>query len=414
MSPPIRVCHLGKYYPPAPGGIETHVRILARAQADLGADVSVFCVNHEAVPTIEERDGPVRVTRFGRAVSVAKLDVCPDLVAGLRRVEADILHMQVPNPTMILGLLAARPRQPVVVTYQSDVVRQRFLAALFRPLERLAYRRVRVILATSPTYAAGSRFLRPYRDRLHVLPGGIDLEPYLCPSPEDQAQAERIQGAHPGPLWLGVGRLIYYKGFINAVRALPRVPGTLLLVGDGPDEPALRAEAARSGVLDRVVFLGAMPYLQVVPYYLAAEALWFPSNARSEAFGFVQVEAMASGCPVINTAIPHSGVPWVSRHEETGLTVPVDDPAAFAAAALRLLEEPGLRDRLAAGARARAIAEFQCEAMGRRSLALYSATLAAAHHDWGPAGREGHENEGALTRICIHEPTRLGSGFEVS
>ena len=79
---------------------------------------------------------------------------------------------------------------------------------------------------------------------------------------------------------------------------------------------------------------------------------------------------MASGCPVINTAIPHSGVPWVSRHDETGLTVPVNDPAAFAAAAVRLLKEPGLRDRLAAGARARAMSEFHCEAMGvgRRAL----------------------------------------------
>ena len=102
---------------------------------------------------------------------------------------------------------------------------------------------------------------------------------------------------------------------------------------------------------DRVVFLGTLPhYLDVVPYYLAADAFWFPSNARSEAFGLVQVEAMASGCPVINTRIPHSGVPWVSLHEETGLTVPVDDPAALAAAANRLLTEPGLRDRLAAAA----------------------------------------------------------------
>ena len=88
-----------------------------------------------------------------------------------------------------------------------------------------------------------------------------------------------------------------------------------------------------------------------MPYYLAADAFWFPSNARSEAFGLVQVEAMASGCPVINTAIPHSGVPWVSPHEETGLTVPVDDPAALAAAANRLLTEPGLRDRLGAAGR---------------------------------------------------------------
>ena len=64
---------------------------------------------------------------------------------------------------------------------------------------------------------------------------------------------------------------------------------------------------------DRVVFPGDLPhYLDLVPYYLAADAFWFPSNARSEAFGLVQVEAMACGCPVINTAIPHSGVAWVS------------------------------------------------------------------------------------------------------
>src|SRR5262249_28666229 len=119
---------------------------------------------------------------------------------------------------------------------------------------------------------------------------------------------------------------------------------------------------------------------EIVPYYLAADAFWFPSNARSEAFGLVQVEAMASGCPVINTAIPHSGVPWVSRHDETGLTVPVNDPCALAAAARRLLEEPGLRDRLTAAARRRAADEFDHRVMARRSLEVYGSVL-----DPGPA-----------------------------
>ena len=142
--------------------------------------------------------------------------------------------------------------------------------------------------------------------------------------------------------------MIYYKGFDNAIRALRDVPGTLTLVGGGPLLGPLRQLARRLGLADRVVFTGNLPhYLDIVPHYLAADAFWFPSNARSEAFGIVQVEAMASGCPVINTAIPHSGVSWVSPHEETGLTVPMDDPKALAAAAHRILEEPGLRDRLA-------------------------------------------------------------------
>jgi glycosyltransferase involved in cell wall biosynthesis len=375
MTETLRVCHLGKYYPPAPGGIETHVRVLARAQAELGAEVRVLCINHEPGPTVVDRDGPVAVTRFASAASAAKLDVCPELVGALRGVEADVLHVQVPNPTMLLALLAARPRVPLVVTYQSDVIRQRLRAALFRPLERLAYRRARAILATSPTYVPGSRFLRGYTDRVEVLPMGIDLEPYLAPSVEDRAEAGAIRARHEGPLWLGCGRLIYYKGFLNAVRALPEVPGTLLLVGDGPDRPMLAAEARRLGVADRVAFLGAMPYQRVVPYYLAAEAFWFPSNARSEAFGIVQVEAMAAGCPVINTAIPHSGVAWVSPHERTGLTVPPDDPAALAASARRLLQEPGLRDRLAEAGRRRAAEVFDHRVMAARSLEVYRRVL---------------------------------------
>ncbi len=387
--PRLRVCHLSKYYPPAPGGIETHVRTLARAQADLGALVRVFCVNHDSPRTAVEADGPVEVVRFGRRASGAKIDYCPGLATALAAVEADVLHMQAPNPTMILALLRSRPRVPLVITYQSDVVKQRLRAALFRPLERSLYRRAAMILPTSPTYAAGSEFLRPYAAKVRVLPMGIDLAPYLDPSGADRDRAEAIRSRYEGPIWLGCGRLIYYKGFPVAVRALPRVPGTLLLVGDGPDRPKLEAEAEALGVRDRVVFLGAMPYQEIIPYYLAADAFWFPSIAKSEAFGLVQVEAMACGTPVINAAIPHSGVPWVSPHEETGLTVPVNDPIALASAAARLMDEPGLRERLGAAARERATREFDHRIMARRSLALYRDVLTAP----GPAAEGSPEDD---------------------
>jgi rhamnosyl/mannosyltransferase len=373
---PLRICHLGKYYPPAAGGIETHVRTLAQAQAALGADVTVFCFQHQPAPTSREQDGEVEVVRFRRLASVAKLDVSPALCWALRRVQADVIHMQAPNPAGILAVLAARPRLPLVVTYQSDVVRQKILGALFQPLERLFYRQVRLILSTSPTYGAGSRFLADYRDRLTVLPMGINLDPYLNPSADHQDAARRLRERYPGPLWLACGRLVYYKGLGVAVRALRRTPGTLLVVGDGPEQPALEAEALRLGVRDRVVFVGSVPYQEIIPYYLAAEAFWFPSNARSEAFGLVQVEAMACGCPVINTALFGSGVAWVSPDNETGLTVPVDDADAFAAAALRLLREPGLRARLAEGGRARARREFDHRVMAERSLELYHGMLA--------------------------------------
>ncbi len=415
-APSLRIVHLGKYFHPAHGGIERTVRTLAHAQARIGCSVRVICMDNERVQaTHVEQDGPVEVVRLRRAASFCKIDLCPDLPKALRDFEADLLHLHTPNPSMILGLMLSGDRRPLVVSHHSDILKQRLRHLLFGPFERACYDRARLVLAMSPPYVAGSALLRRYPDRVAVLPIGLELAPFLAPAPEVRADRDRLRRTYPGPLWFFCGRLVDYKGLETALLALRSVPGTLLIAGDGPARARLEHLAARLDLEDRARFLGDVPRDEdLAAYYLAADAFWFPSNARSEAYGLVQVEAMASGCPVINAAIPHSGVPWVSRHEETGLTVPVDDPAAFAAAALRLLEEPGLRDRLAAGARARAIAEFQCEAMGRWSLALYSATLAAAQHDWGPAGRAGPENEGVLTRICTHEPTRLGSGFEVS
>ena len=146
-SPALRICHLGKYYPPSPGGIETHVRTLARAQVRLGHKVEVLCMQHGSEKTIVEADEAIRVTRFAPSASIKKLELSWALVKALRHVQADILHLQVPNPTMILALLAARPDIPLVVTYQSDVVRQRVLGAcFFNRSSRLLYRRVRRIV----------------------------------------------------------------------------------------------------------------------------------------------------------------------------------------------------------------------------------------------------------------------------
>jgi rhamnosyl/mannosyltransferase len=381
----LRVCHLAKFYPPARGGIETHVQTLARTQAELGADVHVVCVNHldrrgrdatwdrfTRTETVEELDGPVRLTRVGKLASLARLDVCPDLVAVWGRLRAaDVVHVHAPNPTMTLALAVRPPRGPLVITHHSDVVRQRLLGLAFRPVERLVYGRAAVVGSTSPHYPAGSALLRSFADKTRVLPLGIDLRPYLEPSAAARAHAKRLGNQFGSPLWLAVGRIVYYKGLQNALCALRDVPGHMLVIGEGPLQRDLLRQAQAHGVADRVTWRGQVGDDELVGAYHAATALWFPSNSRGEGFGLVQVEAMASGCPVINTAIPDSGVSWVSPHEETGLTVPVNDPGAFAAAARRLLAAPDLRDRFARAGRSRACREFDHRLMAARSLELY-------------------------------------------
>ncbi len=383
----IRIVHLGKYYPPSPGGIEAHTQTLARAQADLGADVRVVVVNHAAndgrdttferftkTDDAKETDGKVRIVRIGRWANVAKLDIVPNLGDALRRLlqnPPDVWHLHTPNITMMLAVLAHRRIRPLVITHHSDIVRQRFLRYAVRPLESTLYSRAASILSTSPRYSEGSELLRRHADRVTPLPLGIDLSPYLEPSDAALAHATALRQKHGQPLWLAVGRLIYYKGLHIALEALKSVPGKLTVIGTGPLEAALKAQAAAFGVADRVVWCGHATSAELVGAYHAATALWFPSIARSEGFGLVQVEAMASGCPVINTSIPNSGVAWVCRHGQEGLTVPVNDPAAFAAAANRLLAEPHLRERLAAGGRLRADSEFDHRVMAERSLAIY-------------------------------------------
>ncbi len=388
MRKKLHICHLGKFYPPAPGGIETHVQTLARAQAQLGADVHVLCVNHAnragkdvtwsrygSTDTVREYDGKVRVTRLGRAATVARLDVCPELLHALDDLfenPVDVLHLHSPNPTMLLAITRLRKIAPIVITHHSDIVKQKVLRHVFNPFEKLVYSRASKLLVTSEAYVGGSPLLTRFRRKTVVLPMGLDLSPFLNPAPAALTAAAEMRETLPGPIWLAVGRCVYYKGLDTAIAALARVPGTLVIIGSGPMEHQLRQQAQSLGVADRIVWRGYATPEELHGAYLAATALWFPSSHRSEAYGLVQVEAMAAGCPVLNTSIPYSGVAWVSPHEESGLTVRVGDVIGFAAAAQRLVDEPVLRDRLSAGARQRAISEFDDKLMAKRTLDLYA------------------------------------------
>lgn len=380
MNNSLCVMHLGKYYPPAPGGIESLVRDMAVAQVEAGLKVTTHVFHHEKHHRTSHvsSDRGVRVIRHARRAGFARLDYSSDLIDQIRNSRADLIHLHVPNPSMILALLNAPSvisHTPIVITYHSDVIRQRLRAALFRPLERRIYRHVSAICPTSPMYAAGSSFLKPYSRLMRPIPMGLNLDKYLEPAESDLQQAEQLRSKARGPIWLACGRLVYYKGFMTALQALSqtRSGGELWIIGTGPDKAKLEAEAARLKLSDRVRFLGHVP--STVPYYHAADAFWFPSNARSEAFGLAQVEAMASGCPVINTHIPNSGVAWVSQHELTGLTVPVGDPTALAAAADRIATNPELRQYLATAARRRAKDQFSIEVMVRRLNRVYEETL---------------------------------------
>lgn len=359
---PLRVLQVGKFYPPHHGGIETHLQVLCNQLRDR-VELEVVVANDGREEVVEQVDG-VEVTRLGTTLSLAGAPVCAGMVRRIRESDADIVHLHLPNPAAVLAYLASGHRGRLVVSYHSDVVRQRFLDTAFRPFLKRLLDRCDAIVAATPNYIESSPVLTAYRDRCRVIPYGIPIDSFLRRDPQADAIRERFGSR----LVVSVGRLVYYKGFESLIDAMRQVRGHLLIVGDGPLRDTLQLQAGRLRVADRVTFLGKVP--DAAPYYHAADVFVLASVARSEAFGIVQLEAMACGKPVVNTDLD-SGVPFVSRHGESGLTVPPADPPALARAINRLLDDADLRVRYGRVAQDRVQEEFSQEAMAQRFLHLY-------------------------------------------
>jgi rhamnosyl/mannosyltransferase len=293
------------------------------------------------------------------------------MAAALRAARPDLVHIHLPHPAGVLGLLGSGYRGPLVATYHSDVVRQRFMSLAFHPFLAALLRRTSTIVVTSPNYLATSPVLRPHRPRCRIVPYGISTERFSSVS-SDETSA--ITGRFGRPLVLAVGRLVYYKGFEVLIDAMTSAPGHLVIIGDGPLDAALRERVRARGLDRRVTFVGEVQNTHAAPYFAAADVFVLPSVARSEAFGIVQLEAMASGTPVINTTLD-SGVPWVSRDGVTGFTVRPEDPSTLARAIERIVADADLRARFSRAARQRVEVDFTLERMGNRLAAIYDAAL---------------------------------------
>jgi len=361
----LKVLQVGKFYPPHMGGIETHLQALCK-QLRESVDLEVVVAN-DGRSGLEENIEGVSISRLPTRLTLVSTPLCPEMISRIRDYDGEIVHLHLPNPMAVLAYLASGQRGHLVVTYHSDMVRQKVLGPLFEPLLHAALKRSSAIITTSSKYLETSTVLARHRDRCEVIPLGIPLEDFEhC----DAAARDAVRHEYGDRLIVSVGRLVYYKGFEYLIRAMTRVDGRLLIVGEGPLHGKLTALAAELGVQDRVCFLGKIDQQRLVACYHAAAVFALASIARSEAFGIAQVEAMAAGLPVVNTRLD-SGVPFVSLHEETGLTVAVADSNGLADAINRLLDNPDLRAALGQAARLRAQREFAVESMAAHTLALY-------------------------------------------
>jgi rhamnosyl/mannosyltransferase len=362
-----RVLHVGKFYPPVAGGMERVVETLCRASEGL-VESRVLAMNTGGT-TVEEMVDGIHVTRVGTVGAAGSVTIAPSFGRWLRRIPADLIVLHEPNPWALLSYALFRPGAPIVVWYHSDVVRHPLQYRLFyAPLARPAYGRAERFIVSSPALAEHASALAPYRSRVRVIPFGID------PSAWEGGAAVRERAAaiarESGPFVLFAGRHVPYKGVDVLLRALAGTPTKAIIAGDGPRRAEWESLARALALDGQVRFTGEVAASELRALMHAASALVLPSVTRAEAFGYVQIEAMACGTPVISTDVP-SGVSWVNQHERTGLVVAAGDAPALGAAVRRVMDDPAFGRRLGAAGRERVAREFTLARLRERLRGLY-------------------------------------------
>ncbi|MCW3609520.1 glycosyltransferase [Burkholderia cenocepacia] len=361
------------YFPDPPGGLQEAIRQIAMATRRYGVDARIFALSPTPEPTCVERDeGRVVRARSWAAPASCDLGGIDALRCYRELVDwADVVHFHFPWPFADVLHLLGRTRKPAVMTYHSDIVRQKLLGAVYGPLMRRTLKAMAAVVATSPAYARTSPVLMSAVSarQLHTIPLGIaDYRDTPRVLALEQARPE-LAALAGRPFLLALGVLRYYKGFHTLIDAAAQIGAPIVIAGSGPEQANLHAQAERLGARN-VVFAGQVSDDEKIALLAACRALVLPSHLRSEAFGMVLVEAQMFGKPTVCCEMG-SGTSYVNEDGVTGFVVAPEQPAALADAAGRLLADDALAARMGGAARARYERLFSSDALGRAYGALY-------------------------------------------
>jgi rhamnosyl/mannosyltransferase len=368
----LRVLHVYRtYFPDPPGGLQEAIRQIALVTQPFGIESRIFALTpYGASADIELPEGLVIRCRSWAAPASCDLGGVNSFLRFAKAAEwADVINFHFPWPFADLLRMVIRPTSKSVLTYHSDIVRQRWLAKIYSPLCNNMLRAVNAVIATSPAYAATSQVLsQPFLcEKVRVIPLGILEESY--PSTGDDTIFNRLGIGLAEPYFLFVGVLRYYKGLRTLIWAASLVGAKLVLAGSGPESGALKEMAHDLGA-GNVLFAGQVTDAEKIALIKRCLAVVLTSHLRSEAFGMVLVEAAMLGRPMISCEIG-TGTSYVNFDGESGFVIPPEDPQALVGAMHTLLSDSELVTKFGHGARARYERMFSGPALGLAYSNLY-------------------------------------------
>ena len=372
----MKVLHVYRtYFPDSQGGLEEVIRQICLGTGENGVTSRVFTLSDQPVPpqlTRPEAD----VIRVRKTFEIAS---CGFALTGLKSFAeqvdwADIVHYHYPWPFSDLMYFLVGKRKPAILTYHSDIVRQRLLKFVYSPLMNRYLSAMDMIIATSPNYFATSEALTKHESKVKVIPIGLN-EQIRATKGEQGVKLTRASARYGRNFFLFVGVLRYYKGLHILLDAMRGADYKVVIVGSGPVENELREQAHRLG-LTNVIFAGYISDEEKQALYLRCQAVVFPSYLRAEAFGVTLLEGAMNSKPLISAEIG-SGTSYVNIHNETGLVVPPSDSKALRAAMDKINQEPETARRMGESARRRYESLFTGSVMGARYAEAYTQILEA-------------------------------------
>ena len=350
------------------GGVEQVINQIARGANKLGVTTDVLSLTPERVPQTIAIDGYLaHRARLNLQIASTGFSASAFLHFAALAKKADVIHYHFPWPFMDMVHFVTRVKKPTVVTYHSDIIRQKYLLKLYRPLQWKFLGDVKHIVATSPNYLATSDVLARYKHKVSVIPIGLDKATY----PQPDADKLEYWREKFGPrFFLFVGVIRYYKGLHILLEAARGTAFPIVIVGAGPIENELKAQAAKLG-LRNIHFLGHLAEDDKVALLQLSYGVLFPSHLRSEAFGISLLEGAMYGKPMISSEIG-TGTTFINIGGETGLVVPPSVPGALRQAMQYLWDHPTEAALMGQRAEERYRQYFTADQMVRSYVDLYT------------------------------------------
>ena len=368
-----RILQLSNYYPPEIGGIEKIAQAISDSVKDK-FDVCVLCFTHDKASRTDIVDG-VQVIRVGTQLKVASQQLSTlmntEVKKQISEYDPDIVILHAPNPFLEWILLKnIKEKCKLVVYWHSDIVKQKIGNKLLSGLTDRLLKRARVIVATSPNYIEGSRFLRKYCRKCVVIPNCIDAD-QLQMSEKAKQIAEQVKKENADKhILVCVGRQVPYKGFEYAIKAVKMLDDSfkLFLLGrSGESTPKLKQIAAND---PKIIFLGEVDNDTLHAYMTACDIFCFPSITKNEAFGIALAEGMYYGKPAVTFTIPGSGVNYVSINGETGIEVENGCVESYTQALRSLSDDKELCEKYGQAASMRVMSLFLQKHFEKRIIKL--------------------------------------------